>query len=57
MATKQCAKCGQEFGCANPTPGCWCEELTVAPKQLQHLRETYNDCLCPTCLEEYANND
>jgi hypothetical protein len=45
------------FGCKNEAPGCWCESLQVPVETLGQLRGTYDNCLCPACLKEYAVKD
>jgi len=55
MAIKKCSKCGSEFTCGNEKPGCWCEDLFLDIATLNELKEKYDNCLCPICLEEYSN--
>jgi len=55
MALKKCSKCGKEFTCGNEKPGCWCEGLFLDIETLNELKEKYDNCLCPTCLEAYSN--
>ncbi|MCB0696619.1 MAG: cysteine-rich CWC family protein [Chitinophagaceae bacterium] len=57
MATKQCSKCNTPFACTAPIAGCWCEQYTVPIDTLQHLKSTYDNCLCPDCLSEYATGN
>jgi len=51
---KNCSKCGTPFGCKAEGPGCWCESLQVAPETLAQLRGQYDNCLCPSCLQQFA---
>lgn len=57
MATKQCSKCGDSFGCTAPVAGCWCEQYSVSTPVLAHLKANYTDCLCPKCLTGFAENE
>lgn len=50
---KTCSNCKATFTCQNETRGCWCEGLILSPETLNHLREAYDNCLCPTCLKGY----
>jgi hypothetical protein len=48
---KACSKCQTNFECKNDAAGCWCEEVVLAPEQLNYLKNYYNNCLCPSCLK------
>jgi hypothetical protein len=50
---KTCSRCATTFGCQNETKGCWCEDLTLSSETLVHLRQSFDNCLCPTCLAAY----
>ena len=52
---KTCSKCGATFGCKNEAPGCWCESVCVDAPTLALLREQFDNCLCPVCLQSYSN--
>ena len=57
LQRKQCARCGEEFGCAQGEPGCWCESVVLRRETLAELRTLADDCLCPTCLAAFAERD
>lgn len=52
---KTCSKCGNVFGCKNEAPGCWCESIYVDVTTLALLKEQFDNCLCPACLQSYSN--
>ena len=52
-APKACARCGAAFGCGAEA-GCWCEAVALPAEAAEALRKTYDDCLCPACLEAVA---
>ena len=56
MAKKECSKCGENFTCTNETRGCWCENVQLNTETLQFLKENYENCLCPSCLTNYGQN-
>jgi len=47
-----CPKCGQSFIC-NPNGICWCVKFTIPAENLEFLKKTYPDCLCPECLKGF----
>jgi hypothetical protein len=51
--TKSCSKCGESFECKADTGGCWCDAITISVENLEKLKQSFNDCLCPDCLKEY----
>ena len=55
--TKKCSKCEMPFNCQNESRGCWCENLQLSSQQLAHLKENYDNCLCPKCLKEFEAFD
>lgn len=57
MSIKVCSKCNQSFECQNETNGCWCEGLFLSIDTLNELKQQYDNCLCPTCLKEFADRD
>lgn len=57
MSSKQCSKCQVSFECTNEKEGCWCETVFVDIHTLNHLKQTYNNCLCPVCLKEFAKGN
>jgi len=55
-APKTCARCGAAFGCGAQAGagGCWCEGAALPAEAAAALREAYDDCLCPACLDAVA---
>jgi hypothetical protein len=50
---KQCSGCGKEFECYSEGD-CWCENYQVHRKEYLEIIRRYDDCLCPECLQNYA---
>lgn len=48
MELKICPKCKNKFKCEKEN--CWCKKIKLPKNKLNILREKYNDCLCPNCL-------
>ena len=53
MQIKICPKCGMEFKCEHSIK-CWCMSYNIPENKRKYLRENYNDCLCESCLKEFA---
>ncbi len=51
---RQCEACGQPFVCGASLKGCWCVPVKVSAEARQQMRERYKDCLCPECLQRFA---
>lgn len=51
---KICGSCGEPFGCGAKLDGCWCTELTLTKSQAENIKAKFTDCLCPQCLEKFA---
>jgi hypothetical protein len=51
---KVCAVCAATFACGGPA--CWCARIQLTPESLRALREQYNGCLCPECLQKQARS-
>lgn len=51
---KICPKCNSKFPCMGED--CWCEHYQILPKNLHYIRKTWDNCLCPECLKEFAEN-
>jgi hypothetical protein len=51
MNTQTCESCGREFTCGADEGRCWCGELALGEQRLAVLREHFERCLCPDCLE------
>jgi hypothetical protein len=56
MAVQACESCGREFECGAGTGACWCNALELGPERLAILREHFERCLCPDCLEVAATS-
>jgi hypothetical protein len=52
---KTCPKCGAGFECQGEED-CWCESYQILQKDFLRITQTYSDCLCPSCLKEYASD-
>jgi hypothetical protein len=50
---KSCAKCGTAFECLH-NADCWCMNITLTQENLNFLKENFADCLCPSCLDSFA---
>jgi iron complex transport system permease protein len=55
--SKRCPRCGRQFGCRQGEPGCWCESVELSRETLAEIRALAEDCLCPSCLKEFAARD
>ncbi len=55
MPEKICPKCGIEFVCEHNIK-CWCLTYNIPEDKRNYLRENFNDCLCESCLKEFAKN-
>jgi cysteine-rich CWC protein len=51
MNPEICESCGREFGCGAQDAICWCATIAIAPERLAVLREHFERCLCPDCLQ------
>ena len=52
-----CEACGNVFTCGAGLAGCWCSEVKLNEEMLTELRSRYRDCLCRSCLEQFAQLD
>lgn len=50
---KKCPACGKQFECYSDSD-CWCEQVHINRKEYAEIVARYNDCLCPDCLKQYA---
>ncbi|MAE07611.1 MAG: hypothetical protein CL661_02495 [Bacteroidetes bacterium] len=50
---EKCPKCGIPFQCSK-SGKCWCFEVKVSPTVLDEIEKKYNSCLCPVCLQSFA---
>lgn len=49
-----CASCGETFGCGAKLDGCWCTDVELSPETADELKAKFKDCLCPKCLQVFA---
>lgn len=49
-----CESCGEEFVCGATLKGCWCMNMKVSDHARAEMKAKFNKCLCPNCLEKYA---
>ncbi len=49
-----CEACGEVFTCGAGLTGCWCSEIKLSHETLTELRSRYRNCLCRSCLEQFA---
>lgn len=49
-----CPRCGARFDCSK-SGKCWCYEVSIKPSLLEKIQQTYDSCLCPSCLTDLAN--
>ncbi len=53
--TKSCPRCGEYFECNNYNiMKCSCIQVPLNAKARQEIASQYDDCLCNSCLKEYA---
>ncbi|MCB9799890.1 MAG: cysteine-rich CWC family protein [Candidatus Omnitrophica bacterium] len=51
---KKCERCGGEFACGVGSKKiCWCFHHDLTEETQAKIREKYQDCLCPVCLEYF----
>jgi hypothetical protein len=49
---KTCRRCGARFECRGKD--CWCHTIRLSAETLIRLEQTYSNCLCPDCLNNFA---
>lgn len=49
-----CESCGEQFGCGAKLDGCWCNDMKLVDDAAEILKEKFDKCLCPKCLENYT---
>lgn len=50
---KHCPRCQCQFICmANRIHRCDCSTVCLSPETRERIRQFYDECLCPTCLNE-----
>jgi len=47
-----CNSCGTPFTCQLGQSNCWCNEVEVDAEVRAKLPESFDDCLCKSCLEK-----
>lgn len=51
--TKSCPRCGVAFECkVGSITECQCMEIQITQAEMVKIRESYEDCLCISCLKE-----
>lgn len=48
-----CPRCGKQFHCSKSAK-CWCYEVALPVDALEFIEASYDSCLCPACLLEFA---
>ncbi|WP_083261429.1 cysteine-rich CWC family protein [Crocinitomix algicola] len=52
---KQCTKCHASFECkVEEIENCHCTKVKLEQEILEQLRNEFEDCLCPKCLDELS---
>ena len=51
---KNCPKCGAAFECMGDD--CQCHNYQIINKNIHYIRQTWDNCLCPVCLKDFAEN-
>ncbi len=55
---KNCARCNSLFDCyCESDRECWCAAYSLSTQTLEKLNSTFQGCLCPSCLKEFAEKD
>jgi hypothetical protein len=54
MEAQICESCGREFACGAGEADCWCRATELGRDRLAVLREHFERCLCPDCLQVAA---
>ena|GEM_PF-2198575 len=50
-----CERCGRRFVCGGvKLEACWCAEVELSDSARALLRGRYQNCLCPACLQQFA---
>ncbi|MBX7222029.1 MAG: cysteine-rich CWC family protein [Blastocatellia bacterium] len=52
-----CEACGNPFQCGASIKGCWCMHVTVSAEVRAELKKHFTHCLCPHCLERFAQGE
>ncbi|HEX7997715.1 MAG TPA: cysteine-rich CWC family protein [Pyrinomonadaceae bacterium] len=54
QTAQTCEACGATFHCGVLDSSCWCEDVKLNEDVRAELRVRYERCLCPACLERFA---
>ncbi|MEK9629740.1 MAG: cysteine-rich CWC family protein [Nitrospinota bacterium] len=55
MTRKTCPKCGKQFECENDSPNpCQCDGVPLNKKQLDYIKNNFENCLCLNCLHQLS---
>ena len=46
-----CARCETSYVC-KLFMHCWCEEIQIPERLVEHLQMNYHGCLCKQCMDE-----
>lgn len=52
---KKCPECGKFFTC-HDTGDCWCEDYQILKAEMYKIMNSWEDCICPSCLSEFSEN-
>ena len=53
--SKVCESCHEVFICGQY--GCWCAQREITDQQMQWIEQTFQDCLCPLCLQKVISGE
>ena len=54
---KSCPRCGESFACNNSNIiDCACSQIPLNSNARQLISESYDDCLCTSCLKEFSKS-
>jgi len=48
-----CPRCQKQFACQ--AGRCWCANVTVPMEALIEMRQLFESCVCPECLQHFAD--
>ncbi len=51
---KKCKRCGKNMTCYGDQT-CWCHHVILHTATLEHIKTQFGGCLCPKCLNIYAD--
>jgi ribosomal protein L34E len=53
---KNCPRCGKEFVCS-ASARCWCFEYSLSVEAMDVIQNSYQGCVCPECLSQFASTE